>query len=172
MTRSHTHTHVRLFFLISTSSADISLSLLGCCRILSCFKLNAFEYLNLPFDSSIDEVKKQYRKLSLLVHPDKCKHPQAKEAFGALAKAQQILHDPSEREYLLNQVNAAKEELRAKRKKQLKKDTASKLKSLVDEGKYEQEYERSEEFQKQLKLKVRELLTDQEWRRRKMQMRV
>lgn len=43
--------------------------------------------------------------------------------------------------------------------------------SLV-QGKYEQEYERSEEFQKQLKLKVRELLTEQEWRRRKMQMRV
>ncbi|KAL2240027.1 UNVERIFIED_CONTAM: J domain-containing protein spf31 [Sesamum indicum] len=141
-------------------------------RILSCFKLNAFEYLNLPFDSSVDEVKRQYRKLSLLVHPDKCKHPQAKEAFGALAKAQQILLDPQERDYLLNQVNAAKEELRAKRKKQLKKDTASKLKSLVDEGKYEQEYERSGEFQQQLKLKVRELLTEQEWRRRKMQMRI
>ncbi|PIN00636.1 putative molecular chaperone (DnaJ superfamily) [Handroanthus impetiginosus] len=141
-------------------------------RILSCFKLNAFEYLNLPFDSSIDEVKRQYRKLSLLVHPDKCKHPQAKEAFGALAKAQQILLDPQERDYLLNQVNAAKEELRAKRKKQLKKDTATKLKSLVDEGKYEQDYERSEEFQQQLKLKVRELLTEQEWRRRKMQMRI
>ncbi|KAL8483461.1 hypothetical protein ACS0TY_026229 [Phlomoides rotata] len=141
-------------------------------RILSCFKLNAFEYLNLPFDSSVDEVKRQYRKLSLLVHPDKCKHPQSKEAFGALAKAQQLLLDPKEREYLLNQVNAAKGELRAKRKKQLKKDNASKLKSLVDEGKYEQEYERSGEFQQQLKLKVRELLTDQEWRRRKMQMRV
>ncbi|KAK6144163.1 hypothetical protein DH2020_020983 [Rehmannia glutinosa] len=140
--------------------------------ILSCFKLNAFEYLNLPFDSSIDEVKRQYRKLSLLVHPDKCKHPQAKEAFGALAKAQQLLLDQQERDYLLNQVNSAKEELRAKRKKQLKKDTATKLKSLVDEGKYEQEYERSEEFQQQLKLKVRELLTDQEWRRRKMQMRI
>ncbi|KAL3850249.1 hypothetical protein ACJIZ3_012131 [Penstemon smallii] len=141
-------------------------------RILSCFKLNAFEYLNLPFGSSIDEVKKQYRKLSLLVHPDKCKHPQAKEAFGALAKAQQLLLDPQEREYLLNQINAAKEELRAKRKKQLKKNTATMLKSLVDEGKYEQEYERSDEFQQQLKLKVRELLTDQEWRRRKMQMRI
>lgn len=40
------------------------------------------------------------------------------------------------------------------------------------QGKYEQEYEQSGEFQQQLKLKVRELLTDQEWRRRKMQMRV
>ncbi|CAA0824340.1 Chaperone DnaJ-domain superfamily protein [Striga hermonthica] len=173
-------------------------------RILSCFKLNAFEYLNLPFDSSVDDVKRQYRKamsrscqvvliacvlchcgitncfyccfiqlqLSLLVHPDKCKHPQAKEAFGALAKAQQLLLDPQERDYILNQVTAAKEELRAKRKKQLKKDTATKIKSLVDEGKYEQEFERSEEFQQQLKLKVREILTDQEWRRRKMQMRI
>ncbi|XP_042484126.1 J domain-containing protein spf31-like [Macadamia integrifolia] len=141
-------------------------------RILSCFKLNAFDYLNLPFDSSLEDVKKQYRKLSLLVHPDKCKHPQAKEAFGALAKAQQILHDPQEREYLLSQVNAAKEELRAKRKKQLKKDNASKIKSLVDEGKYEQQYEQSEEFKQQLKQKVQELLTEQEWRRRKMQMRI
>ncbi|MCL7031694.1 hypothetical protein MKW94_008693 [Papaver nudicaule] len=141
-------------------------------RILGCFKLNAFEFLNLPFNSSPDEVKRQYRKLSLLVHPDKCKHPQAKEAFSALAKAQQLLLDPEEREYLLSQINSAKEELRVKRKKQLKKDNASKIKSQVDEGKYEQQYEQSEEFQQQLKLKVRELLTEQEWRRRKMQMRI
>lgn len=141
-------------------------------RILSCFKLNPFEHLNLPFDSSADDVKKQYRKISLMVHPDKCKHPKAKDAFGALAKAQQLLLDPQEREYILSQVNAAKEELRGKRKKQLKKDNASKIKSLVDEGKYEQQYEQSTEFQQQLKLKVREILTDQEWRRRKMAMRI
>ncbi|KAG6760740.1 hypothetical protein POTOM_033920 [Populus tomentosa] len=247
-------------------------------RILSCFKLNPFEYLNLPFEASPEDLKKQYRKLSLLVHPDKCKHPQAKEAFAdklrevvsviifcgmilwhnetgilsrwagqcwirhpdnfvtllrpalvklleairlqclwssktiffchlgtvmqelqwqkaercreplwedseglkmmcrvlkqTLAKAQKLLLDEQERDYVLAQVNAAKEELRAKRKKQLKKDTASKIKSLVDEGKYDQQYEWSEEFQQELKLKVREILTDQEWRRRKMQMRV
>ncbi|KAI3974562.1 hypothetical protein MKX01_020334 [Papaver californicum] len=141
-------------------------------RILGCFKLNAFEFLNLSFDSSPDEVKRQYRKLSLLVHPDKCKHPQAKEAFSALAKAQQLLLDPEEREYLLSQISSAKEELRVKRKKQLKKDNASKIKSQVDEGKYEHQYEQSEEFQQQLKLKVRELLIEQEWRRRKMQMRI
>ncbi|XLR14228.1 hypothetical protein S83_042166, partial [Arachis hypogaea] len=38
--------------------------------------------------------------------------------------------------------------------------------------KYDKQYEHSEEFQKELKIKVRELLTEQEWRRRKMQMRV
>lgn len=42
----------------------------------------------------------------------------------------------------------------------------------VLKGKYEQMYEQSEEFQQELKLKVREILTQQEWRRRKMQMRV
>ncbi|XP_054794716.1 uncharacterized protein LOC129300198, partial [Prosopis cineraria] len=89
-----------------------------------------------------------------------------------LAKAQQLLLDQNERDYLLSQVNSAKEELRAKRKKQLKKDTASKIKSLVEEGKYDHQYEQSEEFQQELKLKVRELLTEQEWRRRKMQMRI
>ncbi|KAJ3674161.1 hypothetical protein LUZ60_006153 [Juncus effusus] len=141
-------------------------------RILGCFKLNPFEHLNLSFDSSLDDVKKQYRKLSLLVHPDKCKHPQAKEAFGALAKAQKLLLDPQERGYVLDQVKSAKEELRAKRKKELKKDNASRIKASVDEGKYEEQYERSDEFQVQLKLKVREILTDKEWRRRKMQMRI
>ncbi|RLN17407.1 hypothetical protein C2845_PM02G31020 [Panicum miliaceum] len=141
-------------------------------RILGCFKLNPFEHLKLSFDSSPDEVKKQYRKLSLLVHPDKCKHPQAQEAFAALAKAQQLLLDPQERGYILDQVTAAKEELRAKRKKELKKDSASKIKSLVDEGKYEEQFERSDEFQQQLIIKVREILTEKEWRRRKMQMRI
>jgi DnaJ family protein C protein 8 len=42
----------------------------------------------------------------------------------------------------------------------------------VFQGKYEHMYEQSEEFQQELKLKVREILTQQEWRRRKMQMRV
>ena len=93
-------------------------------RILSCFKLNPFEYLNLPFEASPEDLKKQYRKvtvfdrlefnvmiikfiifvsyshalclihvqLSLLVHPDKCKHPQAKEAFAGKLVVHNILH--------------------------------------------------------------------------------
>lgn len=141
-------------------------------RVLTCFKLNPFEHLNLSFSSTENEVKRQYRKLSLLVHPDKCKHPQAKEAFGALAKAQQLLLEPQEREYLVSQINLARDELRAERKKQLKKDNASKIKSLVDEGKYDLQYENTEEFKQKWKQRVRDILTEQEWRRRKMQMRI
>ncbi|KAG2333563.1 hypothetical protein Bca52824_004743 [Brassica carinata] len=109
-------------------------------RILSCFRLNPFEHLNLSFDSSTDDVKRQYRKVFFTsvtytmrrylihsklcvrffflsdffdgVHRDKCKHPQAQEAFGA----QQLLLNDQERDYILTQVHAAKEELKMKRK--------------------------------------------------------
>ncbi len=53
------------------------------CRILWAFKLNPYEKLNLRFDAPFEDVRKQFRKLSLMVHPDKCKHPQASAAFDS-----------------------------------------------------------------------------------------
>jgi len=50
-------------------------------RILWAFKLNPYEKLNLRFDATVEEIRKQFRKISLLVHPDKCSHPQAASAF-------------------------------------------------------------------------------------------
>ncbi|KAF4660294.1 hypothetical protein FOL46_006189 [Perkinsus olseni] len=41
------------------------------------------------------EIQKQYRRLSLLVHPDKCSHPKAAEAFQVLAKALKDINDPN-----------------------------------------------------------------------------
>ncbi len=51
------------------------------CRILWAFKLNPFEKLNLRFDATYEDIRKAYRRISLAVHPDKCKHPQAAAAF-------------------------------------------------------------------------------------------
>ena len=62
-------------------------------RILSCFKLNPYEYLNVRFDATIQEVAKSFRKVSLLVHPDKCNHPKASVAFDAIGQAQKVTHD-------------------------------------------------------------------------------
>lgn len=45
-------------------------------RIIGAFKLNPFEQLNLKFDATPDDVRRQYRKASLMVHPDKCSHEQ------------------------------------------------------------------------------------------------
>jgi DnaJ family protein C protein 8 len=47
------------------------------------FKLNPYERLNLRFTATPEDIRKQYRKLSLMVHPDKCKHSQAAEAFDS-----------------------------------------------------------------------------------------
>ena len=32
-------------------------------RVVSCFKLNPYEHLNLRFDSPVEDVKRQYRKV-------------------------------------------------------------------------------------------------------------
>jgi DnaJ homolog subfamily C member 8 len=44
--------------------------------------LNPLEVLQLDVDATEDDVKLRYRKLSALVHPDKCQHlDNAREAF-------------------------------------------------------------------------------------------
>jgi hypothetical protein len=60
------------------------------CRVLWSFKLNPYERLNLRFTATPEEVRRQYRKLSLMVHPDKCKHAQAAEAFDSECTQQQL----------------------------------------------------------------------------------
>jgi curved DNA-binding protein CbpA len=42
-------------------------------------------------------VRKAYWRLSLLVHPDKCAHPSAHEAFQAVSKAAKLLQDAEAR---------------------------------------------------------------------------
>eukprot|EP01116_Phalansterium_solitarium_P022111 TRINITY_DN7183_c0_g1_i1.p1 TRINITY_DN7183_c0_g1~~TRINITY_DN7183_c0_g1_i1.p1 ORF type:complete len:372 (+),score=44.25 TRINITY_DN7183_c0_g1_i1:958-2073(+) len=64
---------------------------------------NHFEVLNLVFESgrlvSAKDVKKQFKKLALLVHPDKCiSEPHAAEAFKRLSAASECLSDVSKQE--------------------------------------------------------------------------
>lgn len=43
--------------------------------------LNPFRVLMLDTDASEEDMKQHYRKISTMVHPDKCRHPRAREAF-------------------------------------------------------------------------------------------
>lgn len=43
--------------------------------------LNPFRVLMLDTDASEEDMKQHYRKISTMVHPDKCRHPKAREAF-------------------------------------------------------------------------------------------
>ncbi|WVN85566.1 uncharacterized protein L203_100714 [Cryptococcus depauperatus CBS 7841] len=56
-------------------------------RIMKSFKLNPYDVLDLPLSASESDVKKQYRRKSLLIHPDKFKHERGPESFDLLKKA-------------------------------------------------------------------------------------
>lgn len=74
-------------------------------RILSCFKLNPFQILGLPLDADRESVRRQYRKLSVMVHPDKCTHPKASDVFDTLGQAQKDLQNDdkwNELQYVFN----------------------------------------------------------------------
>lgn len=64
------------------------------------FRVNAYEVLDLQPGVPDEDIKKAYRKKSLLIHPDKTKNPLAQEAFDRLAKAYQALLDEKARPLL------------------------------------------------------------------------
>nr|XP_003223283.1 PREDICTED: dnaJ homolog subfamily C member 14 [Anolis carolinensis] len=60
-------------------------------------ELNPFQVLGLEATASDAELKKAYRHLAVLVHPDKNKHPRAEEAFKVLRAAWDIVSNPERR---------------------------------------------------------------------------
>ncbi|GFR39678.1 hypothetical protein Agub_g150 [Astrephomene gubernaculifera] len=54
---------------------------------------DAYQVLGVSPSAPGGEVKKRYMRLSLLIHPDKCAHPLAHEAFQAVATAAKVLQD-------------------------------------------------------------------------------
>ena len=62
---------------------------------------NFYEILEVSETSSIDEIKKSYRRLSMLYHPDKNKNnPESTSKFQKISEAYETLGDPEKkREY-------------------------------------------------------------------------
>lgn len=69
-------------------------------RILSTFALDAYSVLDLQPGCTPKDIKLQYRKKSLLIHPDKTSNARAPDAFDRLKKAESALQDPRQREQL------------------------------------------------------------------------
>ncbi|KAJ5102369.1 hypothetical protein NUU61_004591 [Penicillium alfredii] len=69
-------------------------------RIRKAFSLDAYAVLDLQPGVPDKDIKIQYRKKSLLIHPDKTKNPAAPDAFDRLNKAQTALLDEKQRAYL------------------------------------------------------------------------
>ncbi|CEF96785.1 Protein of unknown function DUF3752 [Ostreococcus tauri] len=70
---------------------------------------DAYDILGVTLEDTSSVIKKKYWKLSLMVHPDKCSHEDAKNAFDAIKKAHSALSDEHERALIDQKRNAANE---------------------------------------------------------------
>ena len=61
-------------------------------------KRDYYEVLGISKSSSIDELKKQYRKLALKFHPDRNNSSDAPEHFKEISEAYAVLSDPEKRQ--------------------------------------------------------------------------
>ncbi|KAG5513765.1 hypothetical protein PMAC_000803 [Pneumocystis sp. 'macacae'] len=66
-------------------------------RVRKCKHTAYYEILDIKKTADDAEIKKSYRKLALLLHPDKNAVPGADEAFKLVSRAFQVLSDPQKR---------------------------------------------------------------------------
>lgn len=79
-------------------------------RIMEAEADSPYDVLGVNHNMAADNMKKRYWKLSLLVHPDKCSHPQAQEAFVLLNKAFKELQDPEKRKAMDDKIKLKEEQ--------------------------------------------------------------
>src|SRR5271154_5552590 len=117
---------------------------------MSSFILDPYSVLDIQPGVPPEEIKKVYRKKSLLIHPDKTKNPRASDAFDRLKKAEAELMDDKKREAIDNVIAVARDAIIVERG----------LNKSSDEIK-------TEAFWIQVRDKTKKFLIDDELRRRK-----
>ncbi|KAJ8273078.1 hypothetical protein GJAV_G00097150 [Gymnothorax javanicus] len=93
----------------------------------SYFNLNPFEVLQIDPDVTDEEIKKRFRQLSILVHPDKNQDDpdRAQKAFEAVDKAYKLLLDQDQKKRAVDVIHAGREyveHMMKEKRKQLKKE--------------------------------------------------
>ncbi|XP_027365342.1 uncharacterized protein LOC113872196 [Abrus precatorius] len=79
-------------------------------RIMEVEGDSPYDVLGVNHNMSSENIKKRYWKISLLVHPDKCSHPQAHQAFIKLNKAFKELQDPEKRKAMDEKIKLKEEQ--------------------------------------------------------------
>jgi DnaJ family protein C protein 8 len=147
-------------------------------RLAASFKLNPFEVLGVALNATTPEVNKQYRDLSLLVHPDKFKpedRAEAEKSFTILTAAKNELLDEAKRGQLNELVKQARQkaieakenEFKAERKKEIAEIRAKNPAAIIPD-KAIPDFEKAPGFEDIVKAQLKELLIDREWRTRQL----
>jgi DnaJ family protein C protein 8 len=91
------------------------------------FNLNPFEVLQVDRDTPLNEIKQKFRRMSILVHPDKNldDNERAQKAFDAVNKAWKTLDNPEGYKQCVEVIEEAQkkaDEIIAEKRKKLKKE--------------------------------------------------
>eukprot|EP00741_Cyanophora_paradoxa_P008929 tig00000142_g8642.t1 len=151
------------------------------------FNLNPYEVLDLPYDADNDTIKKTYRRISLMVHPDKNPDvPAAKDVFDAVSKAYKSLvvmsqhagptpslpQDEEARGVVDRIVAESKKRVEDEYKKQ-KKEKDKDGKTLMDQMGLvkEEDYTQTEEYRNKMRVLTCKLFMEVEVEKEKLQQR-
>lgn len=131
------------------------------------FNLNPFEVLQIDPETAIEEAKRKYKRLSILVHPDKNQNDKerAEKAFEIVNKAWKVIESDETRNKCLAIVNEAKERTDyaiKEKKKKLKKD---------DPDATIEEEEDPEKYKRAVYVLTMKLFAEAEQRRRNLEVR-
>lgn len=83
--------------------------------------LNPFFVLLLPGEATIEDIKQRYRKLSTLVHPDKCSDSRTRDAFEVVKNAFMNMKEKSKRQNAAILMKGARKVVEKERKRLLSK---------------------------------------------------
>lgn len=122
-------------------------------------------------DASKKDLSKQFRKVSLLIHPDKCSHKRAKEAFEVANAAYKMIQNEEEMNFTRAAVEQAKEIVLAERAKEVQRDHALSTLHRLREGE-EEKWKHSDEFHYRWKIQAQKVLTNMEWKKRRFGKRI
>ncbi|CAI9095836.1 OLC1v1031859C1 [Oldenlandia corymbosa var. corymbosa] len=105
-------------------------------RIMGAEADSPYDILGVNRNMSAENMKKRYWKLSLMVHPDKCSHPQAHQAFVKLNKAFKDLQDPDKRKAMDDKIKEKEEQEEFKAELKAMKEAAQwrRLQGISMEG--------------------------------------
>lgn len=72
-------------------------------------------------EASDEEIKKAYRNLTLILHPDRCSDERAKDAFFIVDQAYKTVTDPEKKKVYMRIMHEAKERTNFERNQENKK---------------------------------------------------
>ena len=102
------------------------------CKHYEWRNLNPYEVLQLGADATEEDIKLRYKKLSLKVHPDRCRHiSNARDAFEEVKNAYLKLTDETQKKNIVLHIESVTDEYKKERRKLLSKG-GTKEKDLPD----------------------------------------